>query len=75
MKIQLRMKNEDGEKGKVLMKNSFRCRDFPSSLEFTDRHGDKPVKTFNLFHDNFEQIIIVKWKSRSSRCINDYLPS
>ena len=55
MKIQLRMKNEDGEKGKVLMKNIFRYRDFASSFEFTDRHDDKPVKTSNFFHDNFEQ--------------------
>ena len=55
MKIQLRMKNEDGEKGKVLMKNIFRYLDFASSFEFTDRYDDKPVKTSNFFHDNFEQ--------------------
>ena len=50
MKIQLRMKNEDGQKGKVLMKNIFRYRDFASSFEFTDRHDDicKNLKFFFL---------------------------
>ena len=59
MKIQLRMKNEDGQKGKVLMKNIFRYRDFASSFEFTDRHDDKPVKPqifFTITSNNHSQM-------------------
>ena len=34
MKIQLRIKNEDGEKGKDLMKNIFRYRESASSRDY-----------------------------------------